>query len=252
VSGGTPVEAVIFDMDGTLADTERLKAMAYADVLARLLDLDEPDPRVLPLYTAYVGNTDQALCEAIVDRFGLSEVLARETQRLGVSLAWEALHQMRLDYYRGTYGRPEVIAENQIAHNTGLLRHFHESGVTVAVATSSMTDEASRVLEAIGVFDLLSALVGRDQVTHPKPHPEIYLHTAGTLAVEPAKCLVIEDSPLGAESAAAAGMPCIVVANAFTEQALRDNPPLDSRWIIYDPAGLIREVERIISTLSRS
>ena len=75
MSTGSRIKAVIFDMDGTLADTERLKAMAYADCLKEILNLPDPDPRVLPLYTAYVGNTDRALCEAMVDRFGLGEPL---------------------------------------------------------------------------------------------------------------------------------------------------------------------------------
>ena len=53
-------------MDGTLADTERLKARAYADVIAELLKLDEHDPRLLPIYGAYAGNTDRALRAAMV------------------------------------------------------------------------------------------------------------------------------------------------------------------------------------------
>ncbi|NQW18260.1 MAG: HAD family phosphatase [Chloroflexi bacterium] len=243
------IKAVIFDMDGTLADTERLKAMAYADCLAELLGLDGPDPRVLPLYTRYVGNTDRALCEAMVDRFGLAESLAKHVQRLGVREAWEALHQIRLEYYRDTYGQPNVIAENQITHNVELLKHFKSTGRTVAVATSSMTDEASRVLKAIGVFDLLETLVGRDQVTNAKPHPEIYLHTAELLQRAPEACLVIEDSPLGAASATAANMPCLVVPNAFTEKVLRERDPVANQWVIQDPVGLIAEAEEIISGL---
>jgi len=249
VSTDSRIKAVIFDMDGTLADTERLKAMAYADCLKDILDLDEPDPRVLPLYTAYVGNTDQALCEAMVDRFGLVGPLTSHVERLQVIHAWEALHEIRLAYYRDTYGKPEVIAQNQIAHNVELLKHFKSTGRTVAVATSSMTDEASRVLKAIGVFDLLATLVGRDQVTNAKPHPEIYLHTAELIGQPPEACLVIEDSPLGAASATAAEMACLVVPNAFTEKVLSEREPVPNQWVIAEPAGVIDEAERIIATL---
>ena len=236
-------------MDGTLADTERLKAMAYADCLKEILNLPDPDPRVLPLYTAYVGNTDRALCEAMVDHFGLVEPLTPYVEKLEVLAAWEALHEIRLAYYRDTYGKPEVIAQNQITHNVELLRHFKSTGRIVAVATSSMTDEASRVLKAIGVFDLLDALVGRDQVTNAKPHPEIYLHTAELLRQPPEACLVVEDSPLGAASATAAKMPCLVVPNAFTEKVLAEREPVPNQWVIDDTSDVIGEAERIIATL---
>ena len=229
-------------MDGTLADTERLKAQAYADVIAELLDLDEPDPRVLPLYAAYVGNTDRALCEVMVEEFGIADRLKDPTRE-----PWEALHALRLDHYKRTHGQPENIARHAIQHNVDLLRSQHAAGRTVAVATSSMTDEATRVLKAIGVLDLLAALVGRDQVTNAKPHPEIYLHTAEVLRIEPAQCLVIEDSQLGATSAMAANMPCVIIANQFTDAPLRSQTQFDQQWIVYEPDLLQKTVKARIA-----
>ena len=105
------------------------------------------------------------------------------------------------------------------------------------------------MLKAIGVFDLLEALVGRDQVTNAKPHPEIYLHTAELLRQPPEACLVIEDSPLGAASATAAEMACLIVPNAFTEKVLAEREPVPNQWVIQDPASVIHEAERIIATL---
>ena len=87
-----------------------------------------------------------------------------------------------------------------------MVRDQRAAGRIVAVATSSFTEEARRVLNAIGVLDLLQVVVGRDQVSHPKPHPEIYLKTAEALNVTPSECIVIEDSPLSARSALAAEM----------------------------------------------
>ena len=231
-------------MDGTLADTERLKARAYADVIAELLKLDEPDPRVLPLYGAYVGNTDRALCEAMVGEFDIADLLQDNVRE-----PWEALHTLRLDHYRRTHGQPENIARHAIQHNVNLLRSQHAAGRTVAVATSSMTDEATRVLQAIGVFDLLAALVGRDQVTNAKPHPEIYLHTAEVLRIEPAQCIVIEDSQLGAASAMAANMPCVIVANQFTDGPLRTQTEIDQQWIVYEPDLVQKTVEARIAAI---
>ena len=243
-------------MDGTLADTERLKARAYADIIADLLELDEPDPRVLPLYGSYVGNTDRALCEAMVEEFGLADALAPHARELDVpnlpklpnlKEPWEALHTLRLDHYKRTHGQPENIARHAIQHNVDLLRAQHTAGRTVAVATSSMTDEATRVLQAIGVVDLLAAVVGRDQVTNAKPHPEVYLHTAEALGIDPARCLVIEDYQLGATSAMAANMPVVIVANQFTDNPLRAQTAISQQWIVYDPDLVQQTVEARIA-----
>ena len=97
---GRSVKAILFDMDGTLADTERLKAGAYTDIVAQLFETNEPDPRVLPLYGAFVGPTDRALCEEMVEQFGLTEILIPHVERLGVFAPWEALHTMRMDHYQ--------------------------------------------------------------------------------------------------------------------------------------------------------
>ncbi len=105
-----------------------------------------------------------------------------------------------------TYGHPEIIAQNVFRHAVDMVRDQRAAGRIVAVATSSFTEEARRVLNAIGVLDLLQVVVGRDQVSHPKPHPEIYLKTAEALNVTPSECIVIEDSPLSARSALAAEM----------------------------------------------
>jgi HAD superfamily hydrolase (TIGR01509 family) len=223
-------------MDGTLADTERLKARAYTDIVAELFKTDDPDPRVLPLYGSFVGSTDRALCEEMVEQFGLSEILIPHVGRLGVSAPWEALHTMRMDHYHKTYGRPEIIAQNAFRHTVDMVRVQRAAGRIVAVATSSSTDEARRVLEAIGVLDPLQVVVGRDQVSHAKPHPEIYLKTAEALGVTPSECIVIEDSPLGARSALAAEMACLVVANQFTGGPLRSFDEIDQRWVAYEPA----------------
>lgn len=246
------IKAILFDMDGTLADTERLKARAYTDIVSELLETSDPDPRVLPLYGAFVGSTDRALCEEMVEQFGLSEILAPHVERLGVSAAWEALHTMRMDHYHKTYGRPEIIAQNAFRHSVDLVREHSAAGRIVAVATSSFTGEATRVLKAIGVLDLLQAVVGRDQVSQAKPHPEIYLKTAEILGVAPSECVVIEDSPMGAKSALAAEMACLIIANQFTGGPLRAFSEIDQRWVAYDPAEAGMLLDLLIEELEGS
>lgn len=246
------VRAVIFDLDGTLADTERLKMLAYGEVTRDLTGAEEVDPRVYPLYSQFVGSTDQALCKVMTDQLDLREVLGEHAMHLGVATPWEALHALRMRRYLDEYGRPEEIARNAFQHNVALVKGQHAEGRTIAVATMSLTEEASRVLEAIGIDSLIELVVGKDQVVNPKPDPEIYLATVERLGLTVAEALVIEDSPTGVRAALAAGLPCVAVANDFTAEGLRQQADLDQRWIAYQPENVAPTVQRRIETLENA
>jgi len=230
------IRALIFDMDGTLVDTEGLKARAYGEVVRKLLGNPASERRAMEMYGRFVGLTDEGLARGLVDELDMAGSLEPAMAEYGVSEPWDALNRLRYDLYSSSYGTAEGLRDAAYPHAVALARDQHEQGKTVAVATSSLTGEARRVLGAIGLLDILAAIVGCDQVEKPKPDPEIYLRTASTIGVSPDEVMVVEDSPVGIAAARAAGMAWVAAANGFTASALRREPREDQQWIAYTPA----------------
>lgn len=89
----------------------------------------------------------------------------------------------------------------------------------VAVASSAHHDVIAAALAATGLGDLFEVVVSSDEVAHGKPAPDVYLETARRLGVDPAACLVVEDSHNGVRAARAAGMTVVLVPNAAVPPA---------------------------------
>lgn len=239
------IKAFIFDLDGTLVETEQLKARAYALVSQQLLALPAPDGRAVSLYKRLVGGTDESVSRAMIDGLGLEVPLRRASPLLpGETGLWQSLHRLRMDVYRARVGTPEAIRANRYEHNLSVLRAQKAAGRKLAVATSSYTDEARRVLGALGVLNLLDLVIGRERVTNAKPDPEIYLFTMKALGVRPEESVIIEDSPLGLAAAVASGARWVCVATEFSREALRALKEIDQNWVVY-------EAEKVGATVSR-
>jgi beta-phosphoglucomutase-like phosphatase (HAD superfamily) len=108
--------------------------------------------------------------------------------------------------------------------------------------------QAFLVLDALRLRDEFDVIVTVDEVTRPKPDPEIYLVAAARLEVRPAACLAIEDSRPGVEAAVAAGMTCVAAANDLTRDALHAGPPLPRVHIVDDPRQLDAVVTALLTT----
>ncbi|MFW6175116.1 MAG: HAD family hydrolase, partial [Chloroflexota bacterium] len=201
-----------------------------------------PDERAIDLYRKLVGNTDETVARAMVAELDLEHAL-KAYSRAGDE-PWEALHRMRLEFYTSSIATGEALRQAVYPHTLQVLRKAAAEGRATAVATSSFTEEALRVLQEIGVVDTLDVVVGRDRVARGKPHPEMYLKTAGLLGVLPGEMLVFEDSTVGVEAAVAAGAPCIAVANPNTQAMLESQTLLEQRWVVVDPADLESVVAR--------
>jgi len=240
------ISAFIFDLDGTLVETERLKAKSYATVVGRLTGANAPDRRAIELYERIVGSTDEMVCRQMIDEFGLADSLEEVEGEL-----WKHLHQIRMEEYRNTDGAPEKLLGSVYQHNIDLLRCQKSNGRTVSVATSSFSDEAKRVLDVLGVRVLLDDIVGRESVTNPKPDPEIYLLAMERLELEPEQVIIVEDSPIGTEAAMASGASWICVSTPFSYQAIETSSWLDPMWVVHDPAKLNETVNRRIESVDR-
>ena len=182
--------AVLFDLDGTLVDSEHywmLSERKLADQHgAEWNQADGIDLIGMSLYESSViigRKLGSALApEEIIDR--LTAVVIEQLQ---VALPWRP-------------GARELLFE------------LREAGIKTALVTMSMRRMALAVAESVG-FDAFDVIVAGDEVEFGKPHPEAYLKAAELLGVEPADCIAIEDSIPGLASAEAAGTKAIGVPN---------------------------------------
>jgi HAD superfamily hydrolase (TIGR01509 family) len=186
-----PYDAVIFDLDGTLIDTERLIIDAAVTTLAGFgLRVERS------FLTTLVGVDEVVAFDMLQDHVG------RDVDLSSYDKAWSAA--VRQAYARG------------IPLMTGVaefLDHLSTRGLPRAVATNSHTANARRKLGEAGIahhFDP-GHVVGFDLVPAPKPAPDVFVDAARRLGVDPRRCLAFEDSDTGVTAALAAGMTVVQV-----------------------------------------
>lgn len=232
------IRAMIFDLDGTLVQTERLKAISYARAAIELRPGAVMEEAVLAAFKDVVGLSRSEVTTALLERFGLAAAAEARMAEFGVATPWQAYGQIRLRHYEALLADPEVLRRNQWLHNVNLLHAARQAGCKVGLATMSYCPQVQRVLDVLGLMDAFDFVASRDDVEHGKPDPEIYLLVARELGVSPQECLVIEDSPTGVKAALAAGMHVIAVSTPFTQAALHAGDLLEERWIVDDPHTL--------------
>jgi HAD superfamily hydrolase (TIGR01509 family) len=240
------IRAMIFDLDGTLVQTERLKALSYARAAVELCPYDVSEEDVVEAYKDVVGLPRRGVATALVGRFDLEEKARARMDEFGVSAPWQAFVQVRLRYYEEMISDPRVLRDNQWPHNLKLLEIARDAGCKVALATMSDRERAQQVLEALELTDALDFIATRDDVKRGKPDPEIYELVSQELGIPPEQSLVIEDSPSGVEAALAAGMWCVAVTTPFTRQGIHNQGLLDDRWIVDAPEALPDVVQQMM------
>ena len=184
-----PFAAVVFDMDGTLLDTELVFKDIVWEVTAGLGFEMTTD-----VHGRMVGSSHEATNRLLVEAYGVSfpyELFDAECRRI--------MHGRMADSVPVKAGVPEILKELKARR------------IPMAVATSSRAAHALGHLGTAGLLDMFQAVVTRDDVTQPKPHPEPYLLAARLLGVLPQNCLAIEDSHSGVRAAHGAGMQTVMV-----------------------------------------
>ena len=185
-----PIEAVVFDMDGTLIDSEAVFRTALFNTCTELGFEMTPD-----VHLSILGGTAENTRRVLADAFGAAFPFSHFYERCTLNIQAEL-------------GRNPMRAKRGAQD---LLRFLDQSGIAMAVASSSRLIHASNHLDKVGLLPFFRTVVTRDDVANPKPHPEPYLTAAGRLGVDPARCVAVEDSPTGVRAATAAGMRTILV-----------------------------------------
>jgi HAD superfamily hydrolase (TIGR01509 family) len=198
-SAGLTVQAVIFDMDGVLLDSEPLHHHAANAVL---LEAGRP-PLSLAEYTRYLGTTDEDMWRDLRTRRDLDRPHEHYLARFDA--------QILAAYRQHASAAPGAI---------DLLDWLSARGLPRAVASSSRARWVETCLETIGARRYFDVVVGGDMVASGKPDPEIFLLAARKLGARPARCVVFEDSPAGVAAARRAGMHTVAVCTAYTPPGL--------------------------------
>ncbi len=184
-----PFDAVIFDMDGTLLDTEAVfRAIVYEVCTELGFEMTEQ------VHGRMVGSSHEATAALLIESFG-----ARFPYTVFDDRCRAVMYE-------------RMATEVPLKHGAkDLLAALKELGVPLAIATSSRAHHAQKHLSIAGVTDFFDTIVTRDDVTHAKPHPEPYLTAARRLGVDPIHCVAFEDSHAGVRAAHAAGMRTVMV-----------------------------------------
>ena len=190
---GAELGAVLFDMDGTLVDSEKLWDISLHALYARMGGVLTPEVRA-----ATVGGSAMSVMRVLYDDLGL----AQDPAAMAESADW--LHEHVGELFE--QGLPWLPGARE------LLDELTAAGVPLALVTNTRRGLTERALNTIGRH-YFSASVCGDEVEHAKPAPDPYLRAASLLGVDPAWCLAIEDSVAGTEAAESAGCPVLVVPN---------------------------------------
>jgi HAD superfamily hydrolase (TIGR01509 family) len=187
------MQAVLWDMDGTLVDSEKLWDISLAALYAELGGRMTPEVRA-----SMVGSSAENTIRIIHNDLGLD----LDPAAMAASDRW--LHDYTAELFDD--GLPWCDGAQQ------MLEALAAEGTPMALVTNTKRALTERALNSIG-HEYFSATVCGDEVPHGKPAPDAYLRAAALLDLPPSACLAIEDSVTGTAAAEGAGCPVVVVPN---------------------------------------
>lgn len=201
------LQGIVFDFDGVIADSEPLHLRAFQQALAE----DGIELTREEYYTRYLGYDD----------VGMIEVLASDR---GIALTDRKIAEL--------IARKGAMLQAMLQADTVLFpgaRDFVRSAaaaVPIAIASGALRHEIDEIIEAAGIADLFSAIVASGDTPQSKPSPAPYLlaferlREAAGADLDPQRCVAIEDSRWGLESARGAGLRCVGVTNSYPAEEL--------------------------------
>ena len=201
------LQAIVFDFDGVIADSEPLHLKASQQVLAeegQLLDRDE-------YFARYLGYDD----------VGMFEALGRER-----GLAWTDGHVRAVVARKGTKLQALLAGGELLFPGAAAFLRAAAAEVPIAIASGALRHEIVQIVEAAGLGNLFTVIIASGDTPESKPSPAPYLlaferlQRAAATKLNPQRCVAIEDSVWGLESARGAGLRCVGVTTSYAAAEL--------------------------------
>ena len=208
------ITAILFDMDGLVLDTEKLYTRFWQEAAHAL---------------GYPMTKEQALGMRSLNR---GAGLAKMQSYFGNSVDYDAIRQKRIEMMDAFVEKEGVVLKPGIHE---LLEYLKLRGIKTAIATSSPIERTVLYLTSVGLEHSFDELVSGYMVEKGKPEPDIYLYAANALGVNPAECMVLEDSPAGILAAYRAGCHPVMIPD-------QDEPDTETQKLLYAKAESLSAV----------
>lgn len=199
------IKAVIFDMDGTLIDSQPIWYQVSTDFFQK-----NGFPVTMDDMIKLTGSPVAKLVDYVLQAYGQKD---KERAQLITGLM--------------DYAVSEILAAKPLLPNVkDVLAQLKQQGIKMAVASASPRNMLQGIVDSCGIAEYFDYLASAEELDYNKPHPAVYLHAAQQLGVNPTECFAVEDSVLGMISGKAASMKTVVIP----AQAELDDP----RWALAD------------------
>jgi beta-phosphoglucomutase len=213
----TNYKAFLFDLNGTMINDMPYHIKAWHGILNELGANISMEKMKEECY----GKNHELLERIFPGRFSLEE-----KTRMSI----EKEKQYQKDF------RPHL---HLIKGLDSFLEQSHQAGIKMAIGSAAIMFNIDFVIDGLNISHYFDALVSADEVTNSKPNPETWLTCAAKLNVLPKECLVFEDAPKGVESAANAGMDCVVITTTDEREYFKEYNNVVSFISDYDQAAVL-------------
>lgn len=186
------IEAVIFDMDGVIIDSEPIHYKVNQELFKKL-EIFVPNDE----YKGFIGISNSTMWALIRDKYKLKP----------------STEELKIMHFNMIIENLKSCNKKPIPGILNLLKELKQNNIPIGLASSSERECIKLVLRILDIKEYFNTFVSGEEVTNGKPAPDVFLRTAELLKVNPINCIVIEDSKNGTIAAKTAGMKCIGFQN---------------------------------------